>query len=132
MADIKECEIAISQENVTVVGNDETAILNSPVIKAPFNTCRAIIIAWGQLKTGNGTTAVIPRIRSRQPGGWIVISRGVSEAIKTSAGSVEPFFIIASEERFNVDALQYALTLQQVNATTDGTCLQAAILVLIL
>ena len=132
MADILEAELTTSGSDVTLVTTAETEGINSPEVVAPRQTVRVLILAWGQLTTGTGTTAVTPRIRRGTGTAGTLVGEANAETAKAAAGSTEPFFLLASEARADVDRVQYTLTLQQTAATGNGTLLQAAILVLIL
>jgi len=132
MADIKEAEITHQVADITLTTTTETVIVAAPKLTAPFHTFRAIIIAWGQLTLGTGTTTVTPRIRRGAAIADPLVGEANVEAIKTAAGSTEPFFITVSEFLEGRESVQYCLTLQQAAATADGSCVQSAILVLIL
>lgn len=132
MADIKEAEITTTTTAVTLPTTDETVIVTSPRVSLPFHTCRVVIIAWAQLTTGTATSAVTPRIRRGGTTAGTLVGAATSETIKVAAGGTEPLFIIVSEERAGEEAVDYSFTLQQANATGDGSSLQATILVLIL
>ena len=132
MADVREVELTTQTTDVTLTTTTETAIVNTPEVVVPAQTTRALILAWGQLTTGAGTTAVTPRIRRDTTTAGTLVGEANAEAVKAAAGSTEPFFIIASEERADVDRVQYVLTLAQVGATGNGTALQAGIIVLVL
>ena len=220
MADIKEAEITHQIADVTLTTTSETVILSSPRLTVPFHTCRALVVAWGQLTLGTGTRACTPRIRRGTTTAGALVGEANLETAKTPlrevfrgtvsvdppsiatgatanvavtvaglttahlvmvqcqsdlehglipiaaypsaadtltirltnysaaaidgvartwqyvaylpSASSEPFFIIVNEERAGEEAVQYCLTLQQTGATADGSCLQSAILVLIL
>ena len=132
MADIKEAEINHQAANVAVPTTSETVIVTSPKLTLPFHTCRTIVLAWGQLTTGTGTTAVTPRIRRGTTNGDPLVGEANGEQVKVAAGNTEPFFICVSEALEGKESVQYCFTLAQTGATADGTCVQAAILTLIL
>ena len=132
MSDIKEAEITHQVANITLTTTTETVIVTSPKVTLPFHTCRTIILAWGQLTTGTGTTAVTPRIRRGTGTGDPLVGEANAEQIKVAAGNTEPFFICVSEFLEGRESVQYSFTLAQAGATADGSCLQASILVLIL
>lgn len=131
MADIREAGAAYSGTNVTLVTTAETVIISSGPVTIPNDAVQAVILAWGELTTGAGTTAVTPRIRR----GTLITDPLVGEAnaenIKAVAGSVEAFFIMVVETLTVRDKIQYSFTLQQTAAAGNGTVLQASILVLV-
>ena len=132
MADVREVELTTQTADVTLTTTSETAIVNTPEVVVPAQTTRVLVLAWGQLTTGAGTTTVTPRIRRGTTTAGALVGEANAETVKAAAGSTEPFFIMASEERADVDRVQYVLTLAQAGATADGTALQAGIIVLVL
>lgn len=132
MAEILEAEIDFATANVTLTTTTETLIIDYPEVVFPVPTGRVIILAWGQLTTGAGTTTVTPRIRQGSGTAGTLVGEANAENVKAAAGSTEPFFIAVSEARSNVAVVQYSLTLAQVGATGDGTALQATILILVI
>jgi hypothetical protein len=110
----------------------ETAFLVSAAVKVPTQTCLVHVRVWAQLTTGAGTTAVTPRIRRSGAVTGDLVGVAIPETLKAAAGGTEPFVVEAIEERADMDMVQYVATLQQANATGDGSVLQAAIEVEIL
>lgn len=132
MPDIREAQINFVTADVTLTTTTEGAVVDSGPIVAPFQTHRVVILAWGQLVTGAGTTTVTPRIRRGTTTAGTLVGEANAEEVKAAAGSREPFFLMVSEERVDVESVTYVLTLAQAGATGNGTVSQAAILVLVL
>ncbi len=129
---VRDAQIAFTTTDVTLTTTTETVIVSSGAALTPFQTSRVIVIAWGQLTTGTGTTAVTPRIRRGTAITGTLVGEALAEQVKAAAGSSEPFVVMVSEERSNTATVEYSLTLQQTAATGNGTAPQAAILVLVL
>ena len=132
MPDIREAQINFATANVTLTTTTENVAVSSGPIVTPFETHRIVILAWGQLTTGAGTTTVTPRIRRGTAITGTLVGEANAEQVKAAAGSTETFVIMVSEDRANLESVEYSLTLQQAGATGDGTVLQSAILVLVL
>lgn len=130
--DVREAEFALATTNVTVTTTTEAVAVSSGTVKMPSDSGTILVIAWGQLTTGAGTTAVTPRIRRGTTTSGTLVGEALAEEVKAAAGSDEPFFIAISEDRSIVESVEYSLTLEQAGATGNGTILQAAILVLVL
>lgn len=132
MSRIRDAIINFAVANVTLSTTTEAVVVSSGPAKAPLQTHRAIVFAWGQLTTGAGTTAVTPRIRRGTTTGGALVGEANAEEVKAAAGSTEPFLIMVSEDRADIDTMEYSLTLAQTGATGNGTVLQAAVVVLVL
>lgn len=131
MADIQEVAFATSTSDVTVTTTTETVAVTSLPALLPRQTHHVLVIAWCQLTTGAGTTAVTPRIRRGSDTSGDLVGDAVSEAVKAAAGSSEPFMLVASEERASEESVRYSLTVTQADATGDGTVTQAGIIVFV-
>jgi hypothetical protein len=118
--------------DTTVTTTTETVAVISGPVKVPAHTCLVHIRAWCQLTLGTATTAVTPRIRRGSGITGTVLGDAVAEAIKTAAGSTEPFVLEVMERRSNEDTVEYAFTVQQTGATGNGTVAQAGIAVTIM
>lgn len=132
MADVREVVLAQATANVAVTTTTETVAVSSGPVKTPFQTHQIVILAWGQLTTGTGTTTVTPRIRRGTAITGALVGEANAETVKAAAGGTEPFVIMVAEERADQESVEYSLTLAQAAATADGTILQASILVLVL
>jgi len=132
MADIKEVAFNHSVADVTISTTTETVVISSGLVSLPFHTCHIIVLAWCQLVSGTATTDVTSRIRRGTSTAGALVGEANAEAIKTAAGSREPFMIMVHEERAREEAVEYCLTIQQTAATADGIVNQAAIIVLVL
>jgi len=132
MSELEEKAVNYITVNVTLVTTAETVVVSSGPVKVPRQTCKVLIKAWAQLTTGAATTTVTPRIRQGTAVTGALVSEANPEAVKAVAGSTEPMFIEATEERQNVDTVEYSLTLAQASATGNGTVLEAVIEVEIL
>jgi hypothetical protein len=127
MPDLIEKVVNFSTTNVTVTTTTETAIISTGALTLPVGTAKIVIRAWAQLTSGAGTTAVTARIRRGSTTAGALVGEANSEAIKTAAGSTEPFFIMVTDDRANEASVEYVLTLTQTGATANGTVLQAFI-----
>jgi len=132
MAELLEKQVQHSTTDVTVTTTSETVAIASGAVKVPSQTCLVHIRAWCQLLLGVGATAVTPRIRRGNSTAGAQIGDAIAEAVKTAAGSSEPFVIEVTERRSNEDTVEYCLTVAQTGATGNGTVQQAAIAVEIL
>jgi hypothetical protein len=131
MPDVKEIGFNTRTTNVTLTTTSETVIISSGRVPVPAQTTTVLIMAWGQLTTGAGTTTVTPRIRRGTATTGDLVGEATAEEVKAAAGSNEPFFIMTSEERSDIESVEYSLTLQQAGATGNGTALQAGIIVMV-
>jgi len=132
MPEVYEVGYNHSTTDVTVTTTTETVAISSPEIKVPFQTARLLVMAWAQVTTGTGATALTARIRRGTTTSGALVGEANAETLKAAAGGTEPVFIIVQEDQAGVDSVQYSLTVQQTGATGDGTVLQAAILVLVM
>lgn len=131
MSDIQEVAFATSETDVTITTTTEGVAITSPPALLPRETHRILVVGWCQLTTGTGTTAVTPRIRRGSDTSGALVGDAVSEAVKATAGSSEPFFVMVSEERSGEESVRYSLTLQQTSATADGTVNQSGVVVFV-
>lgn len=120
-----------SATNVTLTTTSETSIIGSGPANAPRQTVNVCIIAWAQLTTGTSTTTVTPRIRRGTGTGGTLVGEANAETVLAAAGSTEPYFLMACEDRSDVATVDYNFTLQQASADGNGTALQAGILVFV-
>jgi hypothetical protein len=127
MSEVLEKFAGSSGTDVTLTTTAETAIISSDPVRLPVATGRVLVRAWAQLTLGTACTAVTPRIRRGVGVAGALVGEGNAEQIKTVAGSTEPFYLEAVEQRAGEDAVQYTFTLQQTGATGNGTALQYAI-----
>lgn len=132
MADIQEVSHNFSVAAVTITTTTEKIIISAPGIAVVRPTVFAMIIGWGQLLIGTGTTHVVPRIRRGTAITDTLIGDATSEEIKTAVADREPFFIMVGEELSAAANVEYSFSLQQTAASANGTVDQAAILVLLM
>lgn len=132
MAEVHEAQFNLATTNVTVTTTTEAVAVSSGPAKLSTPTARVVIVAWGQLTTGAGTTTVTPRIRRGTTISGTLVGEANAEEVKAAAGSTEQFTIMVSETRSDEESVEYSLTLTQAGATGNGTILQAAILVLVI
>lgn len=132
MADMVQKEVTITSADTALVTTAETAVVSSPVMSVPKNSCRCLVKGWAQLTTGTNTTSVKPRIRRGADATGTLVNEANIEQVKAAAGSTEFFVSWAVDERQNVGSVQYTLTLEQAGASANGSCLQAGIEVEIL
>ena len=132
MPELEEKAVKCSGTDVSLTTNNESVIISSGPVKVARQTCLVLVKAWAQLVTGTATAGVTPRIRRGTAITGALVGEANSEAIKAVVGGTEPFVIQVTEERSNVDTVEYSLTLQQVSATGDGAVAQATIEVEIL
>lgn len=117
--------------DVTLTTTSETVAVSSGVFASPRDTVRVLVVGYGQLSTGTGTTSVTPRIRRGTTTSGTLVGDATTEEVKAAAGSDEPFLLMVSEERTGGGVLQYSLTLTQAGATGNGTLTQGGILVIV-
>jgi hypothetical protein len=132
MSDIREAGVSGTLVSTVVTTTTETVALTSPAIDLPGPQIQACIMAYAQLTLGTNTTAVTPRIRRGTAITSPLVGLANAEAIKTAAGSTEPFFMMVTESISNLDQVQYSFTVQQTAASANGTLLQGCIWVLLL
>jgi len=132
MPELEEKAVNYSGTDVTVTTTTETVIISSGPVKVARQTCLVVVKAWAQLTTGTATTTVTPRIRRGTAITGALVSEANPETLKAAAAGTEPFMVQGTEERSNVDTVEYSLTLAQASATGNGTALEAMIEVEIL
>lgn len=105
--------------NVTVTGTTETVIVTGNFVNPPFGNAKGM--AWGSVavQAGTGCTAMICRIR-RNPNGENV-AVGNSGNVTVTAGNAYAMAVTGSDPIPDGRPVQYALTLQQVGASGNGT-----------
>jgi hypothetical protein len=131
-SDVRDAVFNTATTDIVLTTTTETVVVTSDPARPVFATSRVLIIAWGQLTTGVGTTGVTPRIRRGTTTSGTLIGEANNEPVKAAAGSTEPFFIMTTEQIGNVENVQYVLTLTQAGATGNGSSVQASIVVLVL
>ncbi len=127
MPELLEKAALTSVANVTVTTTTETVAIGSGRVQVPTVTAKIHIKAWCQLTLGTGTTTVTPRIRQGAGITGTLLGEATAEAIKTAAGSSEPFVLEATESVQDVESVEYAFTVQQAGASANGTVVQAGI-----
>ncbi len=127
MSDIAEKGVTHTTAAVTLTTTTETVVVSSPVVRVPLATCMVVVKARAQLVTGASTTAVLPRIRKGTTTGGTQVGGANSEGIKAPTGAGEPFALTVAESVQDQESVQYSMTLQQVGALANGSCVQAAI-----
>jgi len=132
MPELEEKSVNYSGTEVVVTTTTETVIISSGPVKVARQTCRVVVKAWAVLVTGTAATAVTSRIRRGTAITGAVLADEYPETLKAAAGGTEPFVIQGTEERSNVDTVEYSLTLQQASATGNGSAFRAMIEVEIL
>jgi len=132
MPELEEKAVNYSAASVTLVTSTETVIISSGPVKVPRATCLVHIRAWCLLGSGVGTATVAPFIRRGTTTAGLQVGGGGAEALKTAAGSTEPFVMEATEQRQAMDTVEYSFTLAQGGATGNGTVYKACIEVEIL
>jgi hypothetical protein len=130
MSILRSIDAAFSTTSVTLTTTNETVIIASPQLQCPKDISFVNVLARVQLTLGTGTTAVTPRVRRGNTTAGQLVGSAVSEAVKTAAGSTEPFELNVQEERDFQDYVQYCFTLQQTAATGNGTALSAHLLIM--
>lgn len=130
MSILRSIDAAFSVAAVTLTTTAETVIISSPNVQCPKDISFVSVQARSQLTLGTTTTAVTPRIRRGNSTTGTLVGSAVSEAIKTAAGSTEPFELKVLEERDFQDNVQYCLTLAQTGATANGSAVSGYILIM--
>lgn len=116
--------------DVTLTTTSETVIVTSPQVTSVRESTDVVVIAWAQLTTGAGTTAVTPRIRRGNAITSTLIGEANAEQVKAAAGSTEPFMALITEQIGGAGNFTYSLTLAQTGATGNGSAIQGGIVVL--
>ena len=116
---------------VTLVTTTENVAIASGPVTAPRQSVNVCILAFAQLTTGTNTTAVVARIRRGTAITGTLVSEENEEIVKAAAGSIEPFFAMVCEDRADVATVEYALTLDQVGASANGSVIFSTILVFV-
>jgi len=132
MPELRSVGYNVSSTNVTLVTTTEKVIISSGPLPLEYAGQEIVVIGWAQLTTGTNATGVKPRIRRDTTITSTLVSEANTETIKAAAGSTEPFFCMAAEQRANENTVEYSFTLEQVGADGNGTALQAGIIVLLL
>jgi len=127
MPDIEEKQVALATVNVTVTTTTEAVAVSSGPVPMNRPTARVLIKGWLQLTTGTATTAVTARIRRGTAITGSLVGEATAITVGAAAGSNEQFQIMVVEERAGENTVEYSLTVQQTDATGNGTVLQAAI-----
>jgi hypothetical protein len=132
MAKPDEIGFNISGVAVTLTTTTQGVVVSSGPVKLPGRTAQVLVLAWAELTLGAATTTVIPRIRRGTAIGGALVGEGNAINNGVPAGETEAFFLMQAEERSNESSVEYSLTLQQTDATGNGTVLQAGIVVIVL
>ncbi len=117
--------------NVTLTTTTENVAVTSTSFAAPRETVNLCVWGWAQLTTGAATTAVVPRIRRGAAITGTLLGEATEIEIGATAADDEQFQMMACEERTGGGILEYSFTLDQIDATGNGTVLQAGIFVLV-
>lgn len=87
-----------------------------------------LVLAWVKITLGATVTAVTPRIRRGAAITDTLVGEATSEAIKTAAGSTEPFEKQAIDNPpANAVNVTYGVSALCTGATGAGTCTEATI-----
>lgn len=132
MSELQEVGHNFTTTNVTLTTTTENVVVSSGRVILPRETHTLFVLGYAQLTTGAATTTVTPRIRRGTTITSTLIGEAHPEEVKAAAGSIEQFFHMVSEELGGRAEVEYSLTLSQVDATGNGTVVQAGILVLVL
>lgn len=120
-----------SSTNVTIPTTTETVIVSSGPASTRRATSNVCVIAWAQVVTGAGATAITPQIRRGTTTSGTAIAEANPETLKAAAGGTEPFWIMACEDRGDVGSVDYNLTLTQSAATGNAVATYYGIIVFI-
>lgn len=127
MSDIREAGYGRATADTTIVTTTEVVTVTSEPVKVPRATMRALIVAYINVDSGAGTTAVTPRIRSGSAITGTVRSEEIAQ--ETTAAEAHEWVVTAEEILGNVDEVVYSATVQQTGASGNGTVNNATILV---
>lgn len=117
--------------DVTITTTTEKDVVYSGGVLMPRDTATVCIIAWAQVTTGSMTTALTPKIRRGTGITGTVVGEANAEQVKAAAGSTEPLFYMACEDRSGVASVDYSFTVTQTGASANGAALSGGILVLV-
>jgi hypothetical protein len=126
---VRVLDYSCTTTNVTLTTTAETVIISSNLTATPRDEAEVVVLAYAQLTTGAGTTAVTPRIRRGTATSGTLVNEANAETIGPAAGSTAPYFAMFTEQR-PTSSLQYSLTLSQTGASGNGSALQACMLVI--
>jgi hypothetical protein len=115
--------------DVTLTTTTEAVIVSSGPVTLPREVANVCVIGWAQLTTGTNTTAVTPAIRRGTTITGTLVGEANAETIMAAAGSTEPKFYMACEERSGVATVDYSFTLKQTGASANGSALSGSIIV---
>jgi len=132
MPEVEEVGAATATTDVTITTTTEAVAVSSGAVPFPRASGQVLVSGWAQVTTGAGTTALTPRIRRGTAITGTLVGEANAEQVKAAAGSTEPVFAMAREDRANEGTVEYSLTVQQTGATGNGTILQSGITVLVL
>ena len=130
MPDIQEVGFGRVTADTTVVTTAETEAAESGRIAVPRANMTALIIAFINLDSGAGTTAVTPRIRNGTDTGGTLVSEAIAH--ETTAAEAATWVVTATEVLGDVGEVQYIASVLQTGATGNGTINNATIIVLLL
>lgn len=127
MSDIREASFGRATADGTIVTTTELVAATSEPVAVPRVGMRALILGWAQVDSGAATTAITPRIRQGTAIGDTLVSEAIAE--ETTAAEAATWFASAVVELADLDAVQFVMTVQQTDATGNGTVNNATILV---
>lgn len=125
---IQDAVANFSATDVTIVTTTENVAITTPLMRIRRNSAIVMIIGWGILTTGAGTTSVVPRIRRGTAITDPLVTTADAKTISAAAGSNEQFIIVAFEQLTAEQVVQYSFSLLQNAATGNGTVLVSGIM----
>jgi hypothetical protein len=115
--------------DVTITTTTEKVLVSSGPVLMPRETSTVCVLGWAQVTTGTNTTTLTPMIRRGTAITGTAITEANAENVKAAAGSIEPVFAMACEDRASLATAEYSFTVLQASASGNGSAVQGAILV---
>lgn len=127
MSEVKGMEARHKTDNVSLTTTDEVNVIGHTLKAVEKRTSRFLVRASAVVQSGSGTTTVTPRIRRGIGVGGAVVGEEIAIVISASPGNNEVFTLAVVDEQESQAAVSYSLTLQQSDATGNGTALFSSI-----
>ena len=124
---IQDAVANFTTTDVAVTTTTEAVALSTPLMRINRNSAVVMIAAWGQLLLGTATTTVTPRIRRGTAITSTLVSGADAIAIQSAVATNAQYQIICFEQLTSEQVVQYSFTLQQADATANGTIVQSGI-----
>ena len=132
MSEVKEAEVSIEADQKTITTTTEQIAATVSNVRLRSRTNRVLLIAWAQVSTGTACSALTPRIRRGAAITGALVNEANAEEVKAAAGSREFVMTMGIDEREGEESVEYSVTVQQTDASANGSVDQAGIVALVL